>query len=355
MKFKKSRIILISCFLIISFLLSGTAYAQDGQDDNLPNPGMTPDSPFYLFDTMGKKIGLFFTLGPEAKASKALEYAEERLAEVQAMATGNKTKELTRAAGDYDEFLAVVNQKLEEANRQGVSANISERVALAIARHLAVLDRVKERAPEKAKEAIARARDESFNEQKKALLTLARVKPERAIEINAATIENRLNRASVKATENMTADVEEALEDADILTKIEDEISELAQGLGNNTTLEKKLAQCTSNRLEVLARVYEKVPETARPAIEGAMENSVSKYERAVASLKEKNDLGEIPEEAPELQKIKAEVKDRLKLSTSNQAQVSDNNSDNVSAKVRVKTEVLEKERVKESVSNLKP
>ena len=69
--------------MVISLLFSGTAYAQE---EELPNPGITPDSPFYFLDNWGKNIGLFFAFGPEAKARKALEYAEERLAEAQAMA-----------------------------------------------------------------------------------------------------------------------------------------------------------------------------------------------------------------------------------------------------------------------------
>ena len=211
MKQKQLRIILISCLLITSLLLSGTAYAQD---EELPDPGITPDSPFYFFDTMGKGIGLFFAFGPEAKARKALEYAEERLAETRVMALKNRVREMTRAANDYHGFMAMVNERAEEAIRQGASENISERVALATTKHLKVLDRIKDQIPEQAAEAITRARTASMNGQKNALRTLAKVKAERAIEINIDAIESRLNRARVKATENVTAAVEEALEDA---------------------------------------------------------------------------------------------------------------------------------------------
>ena len=83
MNLKKLRPTLLSCILVISLLFSGTAYAQE---EELPDPGITPDSTFYFFDNWGKNIGLFFAFGPEAKAQKALEYAEERLAEAQAIA-----------------------------------------------------------------------------------------------------------------------------------------------------------------------------------------------------------------------------------------------------------------------------
>ena len=76
MRLGKYRLILLSAVIIASLLFGGTAYAQD---EELPDPGITPDSPFYFLDNLGKNIGLFFAFGPEAKARKALEYAEERL------------------------------------------------------------------------------------------------------------------------------------------------------------------------------------------------------------------------------------------------------------------------------------
>ncbi len=77
LKMNKVRMSMVSIVLIISLLFGGIAYAQD---EELPDPGITPDSPFYFLDTFGKKLGLMFAFGDEAKAQKALEYAEERLA-----------------------------------------------------------------------------------------------------------------------------------------------------------------------------------------------------------------------------------------------------------------------------------
>ena len=110
MKLTKFRIILINCLVITSLLFGGTAYAQG---EELPDPGITPDSPFYFLDNWGKMIGLFLAFGPEAKVKKALEYAEERLAEAQVMATKNKSVEVKQAAGGYGEFMATITKKLE--------------------------------------------------------------------------------------------------------------------------------------------------------------------------------------------------------------------------------------------------
>jgi hypothetical protein len=350
MKRKKLRMILISCFLTTSLLFSGTAYAQD---EELPDPGITPDSPFYFFDTLGKNIGLFFTFGPEAKARKALQYAEERLAEAQVMADKNRVREMTRAANDFDGFMTMVNERAEEARHQGASVNITETVALATSKHLSVLEKLKEQVPEQAREAIIHAKTKTLDGQKNALRVLAKVKPERAFEINSAAIESRLERARVKATENVTAEVEEALEDAAELMEIEEEISEIAQSQGtDNATIAQRIAHATSNRIEVLTGVYEKVPEPAKAAIARAMDNSVRKYDRAIEKLSQKVEAGEIPEEVQTLQTMREELKERLQLITSNQAQGSDNTSDNATLPVTAQAKI--KEKIKEKTQNLK-
>ena len=74
--------------------------------------------------------------------------------------------------------------------------------------------------------------------------------------------------------------------------------AEIARGLGNNTTdVEQVIAEATSKHLEILGEVYDKVPEQARKSIEKAMSVSVNGREKAVEALKEKDALGDIPEE----------------------------------------------------------
>lgn len=339
---KKFTLILLTALLVTSLLISGTAHAQQ-EESLLTDPGITPDSPFYFFDTLGKNIGLFFAFGPEAKNKKALKYAEERLAETKAMATKNKVKEVQRAALDYDKFMAIAAKKVGEVTQPEISDNISERMALATSKHLAVLDEVREAVPEEAKEAIDQAKEASLNGQRNSLQVLAKTKAERATEINIASIEDRLNRASVKATENVIEEVGKALGDTDKLLEIEDEISEIAQGMGKDITpIEQQVANATANRLEVLARIYEKVPEQAKPAIENAMSNSIRKHERITEDLKKKNALGEIPEQAPLPKVIREEVRGRT-------IQLEPEVTEKVSVQERVQDET--KERTESSTS----
>jgi len=349
MKQKLLRITLVSCLLITSLFFGGTAYAQD---EELPDPGLTPDSPFYFLDTWGKNIGMFLTFGNEAKARKALQYAEERLAEARAMVAKNKVREMERAANGYDGFMAMVNQRLEAAAQLGLSDNITETVALATEKHLKVLDRVKDRVPEQAKGTLTRARTASMNGQINALRALAKGKPERAIDIAADTIENRLERARVRASDNVTADVEEALDYAARIAALEEEMAVIAEEKGIDiTAIQQRLAHSTANRLETLSGVYEKVPENARQAIENAIENSVRKYQRSVEKLREKNALGDVPDEETVMNRVQAEVRERLRLSTASQAP----DSDNITVREQARTEKQEQKRERTDAETGKP
>ncbi|MHB9019437.1 MAG: DUF5667 domain-containing protein [Minisyncoccota bacterium] len=51
----------------------------------LPDPGLTPDSPFYFLNRVGEALQEFFTFNPEARARLELQFAEERISEIKAM------------------------------------------------------------------------------------------------------------------------------------------------------------------------------------------------------------------------------------------------------------------------------
>ena len=359
MKLKRFWLILLSTMIISSLFLGGTAYAQE--EEELPDPGITPDSPFYFLDNWGKQIGLLLAFGPEAKAQKALEYAEERLAEANAMALKNRIRETEKAADSYNGFLVMARERVEEARQQGAADNISEKVALATSKHLAVLDGIKDTAPEQAKEAIVRARDVSMDGQQNALRVLANERLERAMEINLATIEGRLNRVRVKAEEGNTGEVEAALDDANKLLRFGEEISETARGLGKDTTsVEQLVARATSSQLQVLAEVHEKMPEPARVAIESAIANSLTNRERVVEALKNKGALGEIPEEAPVLERVQTQLLERVQAEVQQRIQeeaqgIEQALQERVQEELQQRIQEQVKETMQEQITNLKP
>ncbi|MFC1934611.1 DUF5667 domain-containing protein, partial [Chloroflexota bacterium] len=195
---KRVRPILLSSVIVISLLFSSVAYAQD---EELPNPGITPDSPFYFLDNWNKKVSLFFAFGDKVKARKALEITEERLAEAHIMAVKKKPEAVKVAASGYNEYLALAIEKMSQVKKKGISDNISEAVTVATSKHLLILDEVMDIAPEAAKEAITKSKEASINGQGTALRLLAREDARKAIRINLASAEGRLNRARVKVEE----------------------------------------------------------------------------------------------------------------------------------------------------------
>lgn len=174
------------------------------QEVELPSPGLTPDSPFYFFDTLGEKIAMFFTFGAEKKAEKALKFAEEKLAEVKVMVEKNRTKAVEKATQKYQDFLNVANIKIQEAKEKG--KDVEELVILItekILKHQEVLVDVFEKVPEEAKTAIQKAIEISTKGSEEAVQAVTGAKKEellQKIEETRIGVEERITSALAKLT-----------------------------------------------------------------------------------------------------------------------------------------------------------
>lgn len=301
--------------IIASLLLTGLVGGILAQETELPDPGTTPDSPFYFLERILETVGTFFTFGDLKKAERYAALASERVAEAQAVVEKGKSKAAEKALQRYEDQLNRALSRAESARAKGQSIEeVSERVAEATGKHLEVLEGILEKVPEAAKEAIAKAREVSITGQENALRALARENPERATEINLKAAEARLNRAKTKTEEGDTEGMKEAVEEFENRQKFGEEISEIAKGLGKDTTaIEQLVGRATSIHLEILAEVYEKVPEQAKETIEKAMEVSAQGHQGAVESLKAKDALDEVPEEVPVPEELPAKVKERIR------------------------------------------
>jgi len=83
-----------------------------------------------------------------------------------------------------------------------------------------------------------------------------------------------------------------------------------------------KVGEATSKHLEVLAEVYDKVPEQAKAGIENAMGASVKGHEKAVEALKAKGRLGKVPEEVSLPGKVPEETRQRIQRQAKMQASI---------------------------------
>jgi hypothetical protein len=116
---------------------------------------------------------------------------------------------------------------------------------------------------------------------------------------------------------------EKTLERYEILLKNSITRAEQAQAEGKNTEeVMAKVGKATSIHLEVLAEVYEKVPEQAKSAIENAMKVSVKGHEQAVEALKLQDALGDVPEEVSLPTEIPAEVRERIQVRVQQELEV---------------------------------
>jgi len=262
--------IIIAIVLAISAAGGGTAYASQG---SLPGDVLYPVK-------LGTEQVRLILADDATDAELWLEFANSRVGEMSALAERGRPENIDIAVNGYDGAMAMAIGKMGEASGKGLAtANISEVVALATQKHLAVLEGLLDTIPDEAVPGIETAIAASQTGYENAVLALAGENPVRAMEINLAAMEGRLNRANDEADENDIAGVENALLEVEGLYEFGEEISLIAQGLSDNTTtVEQLVAEATSIHLEVLAAVLakleglENVPDQAKAAIEKAIE-----------------------------------------------------------------------------------
>ncbi|MCK5027284.1 MAG: hypothetical protein KAS07_02615 [Candidatus Pacebacteria bacterium] len=83
-----------------------------------------------------------------------------------------------------------------------------------------------------------------------------------------------------------------------------------------------KVGKVTHVHLDILAEVYEKVPEQAKPAVEKAMKTSLKGHEKAVEVLKEKDALGKVPEKVSLPADVPQEVRERIRMKVQQESMI---------------------------------
>lgn len=180
-------------FLIIaSFLIGiGTPAIGAQETDQLPYPGTLPDSPFYGMKLFFERMGTAFTFGDEAKIQRNIELAERRLSEAIAM---------TKKGKPIDSIMTEYNARITEANRLGnltygeIREHALERMVNATARHIAIMEQVKQRVPEQARYGIEHAINVSTIRNHQVLETLEEEHPGQSYNLILNLTEERANR-----------------------------------------------------------------------------------------------------------------------------------------------------------------
>lgn len=151
---KERTVVLIPVMLLVLPF----AHAQG----EMPDPGVLPDSPFYSLKLFVESIETTFTFGAEAKADRALELAELRLAEAQAMAEMNKEDLATKAVAEYESKIEEAEENAAEIEDTEKREEVSNRIEAATSVHIDVLNEVKLKVPASARAGIESAIEASM-------------------------------------------------------------------------------------------------------------------------------------------------------------------------------------------------
>jgi len=267
--------------------------------------GIGPGNPFYFVDKLSERLSLIFTFNKVKKAEKYLEFAEERLAEA---IEEDAAKTIDDLLEEYQGSIDKANEISSIARQLGEDVTkVSELVAIATSIHFDVLDDLYSRVPEQAKASVKEARDFSKKGNIEAISILKDIKPQRAAELNIDYAGKNLLRAQEKARNGKSNEVEGLVVDYGERIKEAEKISQIANNV-DAENIDKLVAEASSKHLDILADIYEKVPEQAKPAVTKAITVSVEGRERAVEALKKKDALGTIPEQIPIPKEIKGKI-----------------------------------------------
>jgi hypothetical protein len=264
-----ARIVLV-IVLALSAMGEGTVYAAQ---NSLPGDALYPVK-------LGTEQIIMMLPGDDVvRAERALSSAEQRVEEMEALAENGRPQDLGLAVEKYGYALNMTLVGIEQAGNSGLATkNITALVAEATTKHLYVLDTVYDKVPPQAKEAIAHARNVSETGYFYALAALAKNDTIIAAEMNLAAMEGRLNRVRAKLQDPEALQI--ALQQFYYMAGFVQKISQIAEETDVDVAeVAELVTNVTSRHLEVLAELYEEVPEEAKEAVKWAMEESFRGYE----------------------------------------------------------------------------
>lgn len=211
-----------------------------------------------------------------------------RLNRARTMAQQGNVEEVENVLGQYQAMSMFGEEISQIAQEEGIDVVELERlVAEATWEHLSILDEVEDQAPGHARSAITGARWSSMYRFGNCLMALAQETPVKAIHINLAAMAERLNRVMARA--GSVEAVGGALEQFEAMAHFGEEISLIAQQAGRDTeAVEALVADATLMHLELLAEVWDAVPEQARTAVEEVMARALIRHQERVQAMQQR-------------------------------------------------------------------
>jgi len=227
---------------------------------DLPEAGLTPDSPLYFVEKITDAVGTVFTFGVAAKINRQLVIAEKRLAEAQFLADQGSSAAVEAIRAYAKQFSKVITRVKLTGNAEG-----AETVARVTNKHLQVLEGILGRVPIQAREPIEKALEIAKHGQTSSLDILVDTNPSQAVEIGLKSLKASLKKTKVEAAredssktvitlaeyERLRDITEEAQKDAIVLTfRFSEELTEAIEDLGAIDKLSKDFSSEVTNRIK---------------------------------------------------------------------------------------------------------
>lgn len=196
-------------FLLVPFLFIGLTNVEAGNE--LPEPGMLPDSSFYFLKSWSEGLGTFLTFGDVNKSQRFLELSEKRLAEVKALAERGSMDKVSGTMERYEEQIEKALQRVEKAKEKGSEEvdDALERISEATLRHQRTLAEVYEKVPEEGQAGIEKAMENSMKGHERALEAVSEERKEQIkerVEEKRKELENDLEEIRGKKKDNAQSD-----------------------------------------------------------------------------------------------------------------------------------------------------
>ena len=240
--------------------------------------GTKPGSFFYFFDKAFERADLFFTFNSEKKAEKALEHADERLAEAEESANENDQKAVETAMKDYQENISLAETEAKAIKDETKTKNLLSIIASSTSSHQEVLEKVLEKVPEEAKKAIQKAievskkgKEEAMREVPEFNGDVEKLKNE-AVELKKESSNRQVN----KAKKSKTNDSDEKIKQADITEENRKQKS-----------IEEKIKQTEKEITELKMQKIKDEKETERKAEEEATKKTEAEIQRQEEAQKQ--------------------------------------------------------------------
>ncbi|MFC2032321.1 DUF5667 domain-containing protein [Chloroflexota bacterium] len=252
----------LAVVILISMLAGGTAYAAKG---SLPGDLLYP-----------VKIGtedarLLIAGNSPAKAELNLEFANTRLIEMSKLANRDKGK-TGLAVNGYRSNLADAREQIRKISDASSLSNLIDRVLEDVQNQVVFCDSVIDANPAYSGP-VNEASTLAINQQVDFLEMLAQQNILRAAQINLDTMQNRLQRANVKAHASQYETMQEALLQYQQFNRLGEQILQSAQTSNNhNTEIEALSLQALTRYLDTLNDISQQVPLEYQSSIETSIQ-----------------------------------------------------------------------------------